>query len=101
MRAGDVQPGSHISAVGADSPGKRELDPELVRGAALLLVDSRAQCERLGELQHAPAARDRAIEIGAFCGAPIAYDRTGITISDFTGLGVEDLFIAEACVTEC
>jgi ornithine cyclodeaminase len=101
LRAGDVRPGSHISAVGADSPGKRELDPELVRGAALLLVDSRAQCERLGELQHALAARDRAIEIGAFCGAPIAYDHSGITICDFTGLGAEDLFIAEACVTEC
>jgi ornithine cyclodeaminase len=99
LLAGDVQPGSHISAVGADSHGKQELDPELVRRAALLLVDSRAQCERLGELQHAPAARDRAIEIGAFCCAPIAYDRSGITICDFTGLGAEDLFIAEACVT--
>jgi ornithine cyclodeaminase len=99
LRAGDVQPGSHISAVGADSRGKQELDPELVCSAALLLVDSRAQCEQLGELQHAPAARDHAVEIGAFCGAPIAFDSAGITICDFTGLGAEDLFIAEACVT--
>jgi ornithine cyclodeaminase len=97
LGAGDVRPGSHISAVGADSPGKQELDPALLARAALLLVDSRAQCERLGELQHAPAERDRAIEIGAFCTAPIAYDRAGITVADFTGLGVEDLFIAEAC----
>lgn len=100
LRAADVQPGSHLSAVGADSPGKQELDPELVRRAALLLVDSRAQCERLGELQHARAERDRAVEIGAFCGAPTAYDRSGITICDFTGLGAEDLFIAEACATD-
>lgn len=99
LAAGDVRPGSHISAVGADSPGKQELDPALLGRAALLLVDSRAQCERLGELQHAPrdGVRDRAIEIGAFCAAPVAYDRTGITIADFTGLGAEDLFIAEAC----
>ncbi|HEX7842450.1 MAG TPA: ornithine cyclodeaminase family protein, partial [Kofleriaceae bacterium] len=90
-------PGSHISAVGADSPGKQELDPDLVRRASLLLVDSRAQCERLGELQHAPSERERAIELGAFCAAPAAFDRTGITVADFTGLGAEDLFIAEAC----
>ena len=97
LGARDVQPGSHISAVGADSPGKQELDPELLRRESLLLVDSRAQCERLGELQHARAERDRAIEIGAFCAAPVAYDRAGITVADFTGLGAEDLFIAEAC----
>ncbi|HEU4730811.1 MAG TPA: hypothetical protein VFT22_23105 [Kofleriaceae bacterium] len=97
LRADDVQPGSHISAVGADSPGKQELDPELLRRAALLLVDSRPQCERLGELQHAPSERDRAVELGAFCAAPVAHDRAGITVADFTGLGVEDLFIAEAC----
>jgi ornithine cyclodeaminase len=97
LRAADVRPGSHISAVGADSPGKQELDPELLRAASLVLVDSRAQCERLGELQHAVSERDRAIEIGAFCTAPVDHDRTGITIADFTGLGAEDLFIAEAC----
>lgn len=97
LGADDVRPGSHVSAIGADSPGKQELDPALLARAALLLVDSRAQCERLGELQHAPAQRDRAIEIGAFCAAPVAYDRAGITVADFTGLGVEDLFIAEAC----
>ncbi|TMQ11290.1 MAG: ornithine cyclodeaminase family protein [Deltaproteobacteria bacterium] len=97
LRAGDVRPGSHISAVGADSPGKQELDPELLGRASLLLVDSRAQCERLGELQHALSERGRAVEIGAFCAAPVGHDRAGITVADFTGLGAEDLFIAEAC----
>lgn len=97
LGADDVRPGSHVSAVGSDSPGKQELDPVLLARAALLLVDSRAQCERLGELQHAPSQRGRAIEIGAFCAAPVAHDRAGITVADFTGLGVEDLFIAEAC----
>jgi len=97
LRARDIQPGSHLSAVGADSPGKQELDPDLLRCASLLLVDSRAQCERLGELQHARSERERAVEIGTFCAAPVAYDRAGITVADFTGLGAEDLFIAEAC----
>src|SRR5207253_3010716 len=64
LRAADVRPGSHLSAVGADSPGKQELDPDLLRAASLVLVDSLAQCERLGELQHAASERKRAIEIG-------------------------------------
>lgn len=97
LRAADLRPGSHVSAVGADTPGKQELDPEILRRAALLLVDSLSQCVKLGELQHATSEKDRAVEIGAFCAAPVPYDRGGVTVADFTGLGVEDLFIAEAC----
>ena len=98
LRASELRPGTHVSAVGADTPGKQELDAEILRQASLVLVDSLTQCERLGELQHALTEKGRAIEIGAFCAAPPAYDRTGITVADFTGLGVEDLFIAEACL---
>jgi ornithine cyclodeaminase len=98
LRAADVFPGTHISAVGADSPGKQELDPEILRRATLLLVDSLSQCEKLGELQHAPSEKPRTVEIGAFCEAPRGYDRAGVTVADFTGLGAEDLFIAEACL---
>lgn len=91
--ARDLQPGTHISAVGADSPGKQELDPEILRGADLVLVDSLAQCEKLGELQHAPDQRGRAVEIGAFMERPRV---AGNSVADMTGLGVEDLYIAEA-----
>lgn len=94
--AADVQAGTHISAVGSDSPGKQELDPAILRHSALLLADSRRQCEKLGELQHAPSEWDRAREIGAFCLAPIAVSAGAITVADFTGLGVEDLYIAES-----
>jgi ornithine cyclodeaminase len=97
LSAGDVRPGTHVSAVGSDSPGKQELDPEILRRASLLLVDSLAQCSKLGELQHAPDQKPRAIEIGAFCASRGEWDRVGITVADFTGLGAEDLFIAEAC----
>jgi ornithine cyclodeaminase len=97
LSAADLQPGTHVSAVGSDSPGKQELDPEILRRASLLLVDSLAQCAKLGELQHAPDQKARAIEIGRFCAEPSAYDRAGVTVADFTGLGVEDLYIAEAC----
>ncbi|MEX0879332.1 MAG: ornithine cyclodeaminase family protein [Thermoanaerobaculia bacterium] len=98
LAAAEIRDGTHICAVGADSPGKQELDPEILRRASLLLVDSLAQCEKLGELQHALTEKARAIEIGAFCERPAAFDRSGITVADFTGLGAEDLFIAEACL---
>jgi len=92
LLARDLQPGTHISAVGADSAGKQELDPEILRAAELLLVDSLAQCEKLGELQHALDQRRRAVEIGEFCERPRAAQSS---VADMTGLGVEDLFIAE------
>jgi ornithine cyclodeaminase len=93
----DVAAGTLISAVGSDSPGKQELHAQIVLRASLLLVDSIAQCEKLGELQHALSARDRALEIGKFCTFRPAFDASGIVVADFTGLGVEDLFIAEDC----
>ncbi|SPF37468.1 Ornithine cyclodeaminase [Candidatus Sulfopaludibacter sp. SbA4] len=92
----DLKPGTHISAVGSDSPGKQELDPGILRRAALLLADSRRQCEKLGELQHAPETWERAVEIGTFCERPQPR-HDGLTVCDFTGLGVEDLYIAEYC----
>jgi len=93
----DVTPGTLISAVGSDSPGKQELHPQILTRASLVLVDSIGQCEKLGELQHAPSAHDRAMEIGKFCAFHPAYDAEGIVVADFTGMGVEDLFIAEDC----
>ncbi|HLY20455.1 MAG TPA: ornithine cyclodeaminase family protein [Bryobacteraceae bacterium] len=97
LRAPDLQPGTHISAVGSDATGKQELDPEILRRASLLLVDSRRQCEKLGELQHAPPQWEHAVEIGKFCESGGAPGGDGITVCDFTGLGVEDLYIAEYC----
>jgi ornithine cyclodeaminase len=95
--AKDIQPGTHISAVGSDTLGKQELDPAILESASLLLVDSLLQCVRLGELQHATACGEHAVEIGAFCLSPCRIRQTDVTVCDFTGLGVEDLFIAEYC----
>jgi ornithine cyclodeaminase/alanine dehydrogenase-like protein (mu-crystallin family) len=62
-----------------------------VRCADLLLVDSNRQCLHLGELQHAPDEAQRAVE---FTGQ--ALDAGRLSVADFTGLGAEDLYIAEA-----
>jgi len=93
LSASDVRAGTHITAVGADSEGKQELDPEILSRSGLLLVDSAAQCEKLGELQHARDQIARAVEIGTFLERPKPADNS---VADLTGLGVEDLFIAES-----
>jgi ornithine cyclodeaminase len=98
VRAADVRPGALVIAVGSDGPGKQELDPELLRAADVLAVDSRAQCLRLGELQHAPELADRAVEIGAICAgdAPGRTDERQLVVCDLTGLGVQDVAAANA-----
>ena len=97
LRGRDLRPGTLVVAVGSDGAGKQELDPDVLAAAELLLVDSLAQCERLGELQHATDQRDRAIEIGAFCDTPSDVSDNAVAVADLTGLGVEDLYIAQYC----
>lgn len=94
LRAADLQPGTHIHAVGADSPGKQELDPEILRKASLVLADSLAQCARLGEMQHCAGDPNNVMEIGNFCMAPVETGSDDWTVADFTGLGIEDLLVA-------
>jgi ornithine cyclodeaminase len=93
-----VDAGALVIALGSDGVGKQELDPELVRRADLLIVDSRAQCERLGELQHAPDQADRAVELGAICGgsAPGRRSADQRIVCDLTGVGVQDVAAANA-----
>ena len=45
-----LQPGTHLSAVGSDAPGKRELDSSVLQGARLI-VDDREQAGHFGEAQ--------------------------------------------------
>jgi len=45
-----IAPGTHITAVGADAPGKQELESTLVASADSLFADLAAQCLDHGEL---------------------------------------------------
>jgi ornithine cyclodeaminase/alanine dehydrogenase-like protein (mu-crystallin family) len=98
LSAGDVAPGALVIAVGSDAPGKQELDVALLRGADVLAVDSRDQCVRLGELQHAPELADRAEELGAICAGRAAgrTDERQLVVCDLTGVGVQDVAAANA-----
>lgn len=91
-----LEPGAHLTAVGSDGVDKQELDPAILEAADVLVVDSREQCLRLGELQHAPGEADRAVELGAVCdgSAPGRTDQAQLTVCDLTGLGVQDVAAA-------
>ncbi len=91
--ASAVQPGTHITAVGADTAGKREL-PEGLLERARLVVDDCEQARRIGEAQWAPALDCH--ELGELLAAPAAFLRAGedITVFDMTGLALQDLTVA-------
>lgn len=101
LGVGDLHEGLHITAMGSDGPGKQELDPRILGRADLVVCDLRAQCERLGELQHAVAAgtldADKpVVELGALCAGqrPGRTSESQITVCDLTGVGVQDTAIA-------
>lgn len=98
VEAAWLAPGAHVTAVGSDGLGKQELAPEVLRRSDVLVVDSREQCSRLGELQHALEQAERAVELGTIC-AGEAPGRTGegqLTVCDLTGVGVQDVAAANA-----
>jgi ornithine cyclodeaminase len=101
FRADAVRPGTHVTAVGADAPGKQELDPALFARAALVVADSRAQCADHGELAHALAAGTASLhdvrELGEVLAEGPRAPRTpeAITICDLTGVAVQDIVIAQ------
>lgn len=90
--------GLHLTAMGADLPGKQELEPEIIRRADLVVCDTRAQCDIGGELQHMASAHiDREVfELGAFSSGRMQYANSGdqVTICDLTGTGAQDTAIA-------
>lgn len=100
-----LREGTHVNAVGSDSPGKQELHPDCLTRADLVVVDRLAQCAEFGELKHAIEARlmtpaDVHGELGAVVAARVpgrTHDRQ-ITIADLTGVGFQDTAIASAAL---
>lgn len=102
-----IRPGTHITAVGADAPGKQELDPALVAAAAVVVVDSAAQCSHFGEVAHALRASllapERLLELGhVLSGAAQGRrDDSQVTLADLTGVAVQDAQIAQCAWEAC
>ncbi|MGB1840329.1 MAG: ornithine cyclodeaminase family protein [Longimicrobiales bacterium] len=101
LRADQIQPGTHITAMGSDDDGKQELDAALLGRADRVVADSVSQCSEYGECVHAISAgllaRNDIVELGAVV-RDSALGRTSdgqITIADLTGVAVQDIQIAK------
>jgi ornithine cyclodeaminase len=96
-----IHPGIHITAMGADGPGKQELDPQILGHADRLGCDSKQQCFRLGELQHGLkhgtiTEQSTIVELGEVITGqkPGRQHEDEVTVCDLTGVGVQDTAIA-------
>ena len=100
---GALQPGQHVSLMGADGPGKAEIAvDELLR--TKIFCDDWEQASHNGELVHAVEAgvlaREQVTELGAVLvgNAPGRTSDDEITSFDSTGLAIQDLAIALAAL---
>jgi len=98
-----VQPGTLITAIGADSPGKQELPLELVERAENRVCDMASQSLAHGEYQHIAAKNTNpdVVELGSvLSGASVGRTSTeSIVVVDLTGIAAQDIAIAQ-CVIE-
>jgi ornithine cyclodeaminase/alanine dehydrogenase-like protein (mu-crystallin family) len=100
---GSLQPGQHVSLMGADGPGKAEIAvAELAR--TRVFCDDWEQASHNGELVHAveagAIARTDVTELGSVLPglAPGRESPDDITSFDSTGLAIQDLAIALAAM---
>ncbi|MFL1417603.1 ornithine cyclodeaminase [Pseudomonas fildesensis] len=99
-----VKPGTHIVALGADSLGKQELDPQILALARVIMTDDHRQCAERGELVHALRAGLVANTADISLGQVLAGNIPGrisaddVTVADLTGLAAQDIAIATLAV---
>ena len=92
-----IKPGTHISAMGADCKGKKEL-PESLYAHASLFCDYCPQSVAIGEFQHSD--KQHITELGQVIKGTESgrNDPQQITIFDSSGLALQDLFVAQRLV---
>ena len=98
---GSLEPGQHVSLMGADGPGKAEIAvDELTR--VRVFCDDWEQASHNGDLVHAVSAgalgREQVTELGTVLAgdAPGRTSPDEITVFDSTGLAIQDLAVALA-----
>jgi len=96
-----IDEGVHINAIGADAPGKQEIDPKIIKKANKIVVDSFSQCRVIGEIQHALSeGLIKEDDIYAEIGEILIGEKKGresekeIALFDSTGLAAQDIAAA-------
>jgi len=96
----DLQKGVHITALGADTIGKQELDLSILERANLIVLDNAKQCKTHGEIHKSfeknLLKNQQIVELGEIISAG-AYKRReeDITIADLTGIATQDIQISK------
>lgn len=99
----DVRAGAHLNAIGADAPGKQELEGSILADARVF-IDDFEQATHSGEvnvpLHDGTYTKDR---IEGTLGEVVARKKPGrkgdeITVFDSTGLAIQDLALARVLV---
>jgi alanine dehydrogenase len=96
-----IRPGTHINAVGADAPGKQELEPSILKDA-IVVIDDLEQASHSGEINVPIQKGMYSIdEIYGTLPEIVAGKKKGrtdskaITVFDSTGIAVEDIAVAK------
>jgi ornithine cyclodeaminase len=100
LHADQIKDGTHITAVGSDTPQKNELDPAILQKANIVVADSIRQSQSRGEIFQARKAgllnENTLVELGQV----IANKKLGraredqISVVDLTGVAVQDIQVA-------
>ena len=102
IKADQVQKGTHITAMGSDTPEKQELDSAILKKADRIISDSIEQAQSRGEcfkaMESGLITKEKLIELGIMISNK-EFQRSNddeITIADLTGVAVQDIQISKA-----
>ncbi|MFH1574960.1 MAG: ornithine cyclodeaminase family protein [Acidobacteriota bacterium] len=102
LQARQIRKGTHITAMGSDTPEKQELDAAILAKADRVVVDSISQSLLRGEASQALRAgairQEKLVELGAALSAKNLQRQSDeeITVVDLTGVAVQDIQICKA-----
>lgn len=102
LHAVNLQPGTHITAVGSDTQEKQEVDSEILKQADVVVADSISQCLSRGEIYKSIETgyikEEKLVELGdIISGKSVGRtSETQVTLVDLTGVAVQDIKIASA-----
>jgi ornithine cyclodeaminase len=101
LTAEQIKPGTHITAMGSDTPDKIELDPAILQKADIIVADSIEQTLSRGEIYQArqagTLAENRVVELGHVISGktPARSSDDQISVADLTGVAIQDIQICK------
>jgi ornithine cyclodeaminase len=99
LYADQLQPNTLITAMGADTLGKQELDIKVLQKADWIVMDSTSQCQGHGEI-HKAYQNDllddkKMLELGKWILSSDSSISRGIIVADLTGIATQDIQISK------